>query len=123
MKSPRIYHIVDAGLWETGRDPWIPPSFEADGFVHCSYRQQVGATLLRFFTGESAGAETAGAIHPGLAVLEIDPFLTDAVIRAEAGTGGELDSEGQPELFPHLYGPLPRRAVTAVWKPADFLSS
>jgi uncharacterized protein (DUF952 family)/predicted N-acetyltransferase YhbS len=123
MNSLCIYHIVDAGLWESGEDPWVPSSFEVDGFIHCSYHRQVGPTLRRFFSLEPAGAEAeAGTVRPGLAVLEIDPFRTDAVIRAEAGTGGEVDPDGKPELFPHLYGPLPRRAVTAVRETRDFLS-
>jgi uncharacterized protein (DUF952 family)/GNAT superfamily N-acetyltransferase len=115
MKTPRIYHIVPHRDWAAGTDPWAPGGFASDGFVHCSYSHQVGPTLRRFFAAED------GTLPEGLSVLEIDPFLTGAIIRAEAGTGGEVTPDGRPELFPHLYGPIPRGAVTAVRSVTEFL--
>jgi uncharacterized protein (DUF952 family)/GNAT superfamily N-acetyltransferase len=116
MKTPCIYHIVARRDWETGPDPWAPPGLATEGFIHCSYHHQVGPTLHRFFAGPD------GTLPEGLSVLEIDPFLTGAVVRAEAGTGGEMTAEGRPELFPHLYGELPRAAVTAVRPVTEFVS-
>lgn len=120
MNTVRIYHIVETGQWSGGAenrapDPWEPVSLRDDGFIHCSFHQQVAGTLRTFFTDQT------GNLVEGLSVLEIDPFLTDAVIRAEPGTDGETDLTGAPELFPHLYGPLPRRAVTAVCTAEEFL--
>lgn len=88
-----------------------------EGFVHCSYRHQVGPTLRRFFSMPD------GALIGDLVVLEIDPFLTGAVIRAEAGTGVETLPSGEPELFPHLYGKLPRGAVVNAVDADTFLPS
>lgn len=115
MKTPRIYHIVSRREWTTGSDPWAPAGLAREGFIHCSYRHQVGPTLRRFFAAKD------GTIPEGLSVLEIDPFRTGAVIHAEAGTGGEVTPDGEPELFPHLFGPIPRGAVMAVLPVTEFL--
>lgn len=115
MNKLRIYHIVTRRDWAAGSDPWAPAGLATEGFVHCSYRHQVGPTLRRFFAAEDC------TLPEGLSVLEIDPFLTGAVVRAEAGTGGETTPDGRPELFPHLFGPIPRAAVTAVLAVTEFL--
>jgi uncharacterized protein (DUF952 family) len=67
------------------------------GFIHCSGRRQVGATALRVFADE--------------------PSLVVAAIDAEA-LGESVRWEPAPEggLFPHIYAPLPRGAVVAVYQ-------
>lgn len=115
MSTPRIYHIVPRHEWTAAGDPWAPEALATEGFVHCSFRHQVGATLKRFFSAED------GTVPEDLAVLEIDPFRTNRVIRSEAGAGGELTTEGLPEVFPHLFGSIPRAAVKAVLPAAAFL--
>jgi uncharacterized protein (DUF952 family)/GNAT superfamily N-acetyltransferase len=116
--EPRIYHICAKNEWEHGADPWTP-SEVAEGFIHCSFRRQVGPTLKRFFS------DNDDQPRHGLMVLEIDPFLigtySGGVIKAEPGTGGETDRDGNAVFFPHLYGALPRAAVTAILPVSDFL--
>ena len=68
---------------------------EQVGFIHCSWREQVDATYDRFYAD-------AGEVL----LLEIDPALVSAPLRADAIPTGEL--------FPHLYGPLPLHAVRDV---------
>lgn len=68
------------------------------GFIHCSWREQVTATYERFYAD-------AGDVL----LLEINPALVQAPLRADAIPTGEL--------FPHLYGPLPLTAVREVSKP------
>lgn len=65
-----------------------------DGFVHLSTRAQVQGTLDRHFAGERA-----------VTVLRVDPArLPEGALRWETSRGGAL--------FPHLYAPLSRDAVT-----------
>jgi uncharacterized protein (DUF952 family) len=66
------------------------------GFIHCSRREQVAKVASTFYRGRS-----------DLLLLEIDPLQVGAEIRYE-----NLEDGG--ELFPHLYGPLPVRAVVRV---------
>jgi uncharacterized protein (DUF952 family) len=64
-----------------------------EGFIHCSYAEQVAATVARYY-GDVAE----------VVVLRIDPHRLTAPIVVEdlAGTGEE---------FPHVYGPIALDAV------------
>jgi uncharacterized protein (DUF952 family) len=91
-----ILHITTAEAWaEAQRTGAVaPPSLAAEGFVHCSTRAQLDATLARHFPG-------AGP----LTLLVLDP----------AAAGDLRWEEGRPgEAFPHVYGPIPTAAVMAV---------
>jgi uncharacterized protein (DUF952 family) len=71
----------------------------ASGFIHCSSREQVGATAVRFFAEE-----------PALVVVAIDDeVLGDAVRWEPVPDGG---------VFPHVYAPVPLDAVVAVHRVA-----
>jgi len=68
---------------------------EQVGFIHASQADQVAGTYQRFYAD-------AGEV----VLLSIDPQRLQHPFRADPAPGGEL--------FPHLYGPLPISAVTAV---------
>lgn len=71
------------------------PFDHSSGFIHCSSREQVGATALRFFAQE-----------PALVVAALDARLLGAAVRWEdAPDGGS---------FPHVYSALPLDAVVGV---------
>ena len=72
-------------------------TLQQEGFVHASYAEQVPGVLQRFY---------ADLTEP-LCLLAIDPDRVGSAVVAENLTGGE-------ELFPHIYGPVPADAVTAV---------
>lgn len=94
----RLLHITTAAeavaAYETGE--YRPSGFERDGFIHCSFQPQVLATAARIFRGRK-----------GLVLLEIDPRLLECAVVEE-------NLEGGSELYPHVYGPLPMKAVRAV---------
>jgi uncharacterized protein (DUF952 family) len=72
-------------------------TLDEQGFIHASAtRDQV----------ERVGAAVYSSETRPLVVLVVDPAELDAPIVAENLEGGD-------ELFPHVYGPLPVRAVTA----------
>ncbi|MEV1176483.1 DUF952 domain-containing protein [Nonomuraea sp. NPDC049784] len=91
-----IHHLALPADWEAAqkageyRISTLGRTLDQEGFIHCSR----DLTQLR-------GVHTAFYAHLNdpLLVLDIDP--TDLDIRVENG-------------FPHLYGPLPLTAVTAV---------
>ena len=66
-----------------------------EGFIHCSYTDQVEGTLQRFY----------GDLDD-VVVLTLDPDRLDAEIVDEAAEAGTL--------FPHVYGPLTIGAVVEV---------
>jgi uncharacterized protein (DUF952 family) len=95
-----IFHITRAADWaeaaEGGeyRRSTLDRTLAEEGFIHCSTEAQVPATLERFYRGVN-----------DLVCLEIDPGRLGGV---------EVRWEGEPEAFPHVYGPLPVEAVAAV---------
>jgi len=65
-----------------------------EGFIHCSRPDQVEGVANRFYDDLDQ-----------LVLLTIDTSLVGSPIRDEP------PFPGSPELFPHIYGPLPLRAV------------
>lgn len=86
-----------AGFEAAGRFDGSPFDHES-GFIHCSSREQVGPTALRVFPDE-----------PALVVAAIDAEALGESVRWEESTDG---------LFPHVYAPVPREAVAAVYEVA-----
>ncbi|HEY3344638.1 MAG TPA: DUF952 domain-containing protein [Anaerolineaceae bacterium] len=92
-----IYHIASIAAWENlGDGAYRGDTLESDGFIHCSTREQALRTAERYYKGRT-----------GLALLEIEEARLAAPLRYEVSTGGDL--------FPHIYGPLNRDAVVAVY--------
>ncbi|MFF5921564.1 DUF952 domain-containing protein [Streptomyces flavochromogenes] len=92
-----LLHVVPLADWSAAPDaPYAPASLGAEGFVHCS-------------PDEAAALVIADARYrdvPGpLLVLVIDEERLAGEVRWE-GSGGTL--------FPHVYGPIERDAVTSV---------
>ncbi len=94
-----IFHVTRASDWDEAlaageyRRSTIDRTLEEEGFIHCSTAAQVPGTLARFYRG-----------IPDLVRLEIDPDRLGDV---------ELRWEGDPEAFPHIYGPLSVDAVVS----------
>lgn len=99
MTAGRIYRIARRADWEaalaSGR--FASPDLEAEGFIHFSERHQLPRTAARHYRGQS-----------DLFLLEVDESRVEAPVKRENTTGGT-------ELFPHLYGVLPRAAVVRWW--------
>ena len=71
------------------------PFDHSSGYLHCSSREQVGATAARFFADE-----------PALIIVALDAEPLGDHLRWEEATDGGS--------FPHVYAPLPISAVVAV---------
>ena len=95
----RLFHITTRDEFEAARGSCVdyqPADYAREGFIHCSYGHQVQATAARHFAGRT-----------GLVLLEIDRQALTCPVVDENLSGGA-------ELFPHVYGPLPIAAVTAL---------
>ena len=95
---PIIFHITSREAWESARpeSAYRPESFAAEGFIHCSTREQVVRVADARFRGRR-----------GLVLLCIDTDKVAAEIVYE-------NLEGGRELFPHIYGALNADAVAEV---------
>jgi uncharacterized protein (DUF952 family)/GNAT superfamily N-acetyltransferase len=101
MAPDVLVHLIEPADWRAALSLGAvrPPSLGSVGFVHLSTPEQVHLPAERLYPGRR-----------DLVLLAVDPGrLTDAV-RFEEGV--PADPGGM--RFPHLYGPLPVSAVTAV---------
>jgi uncharacterized protein (DUF952 family) len=94
----RIFHITTALevrlALQAGE--YVPQAFDTDGFIHCSHASQVVRVAKALYAGKG-----------GLVLLEIESDLLPYHVVEENLDGGS-------ELFPHVYGPLPARAIIRV---------
>ena len=79
-------------------------SLQQEGFIHCSYPNQLEGVANRFYSDLAE-----------LLILRIDTDLLEAEVKVEPAI------EGGTDLFPHVYGPIPISAVIATnwWDRSD----
>ncbi len=102
MTGP-IFHLALRSEWDeaiaTG-GPYerstIGVSLTQEGYIHCSFAEQVAATAARYYDGRN-----------DVVVLVLDTDRIDAEVRVEDLGGSGLE-------FPHIYGPIPLDAVVEV---------
>lgn len=94
-----------AGVVACPRTRWIYPESDKTGYIHLSTLEQVHLPANRLYRGRA-----------DLVLLYIDPAALDSPVRWEPG----VPTDPRSMLFPHLYGPLPVRAVigAAAYPPA-----
>lgn len=99
MKNFRtLFHIAEAARFEAAGRSGIyePELYPLEGFIHCSFIEQVVPVANRLFKGQR-----------NLVLLEFECAQLEAPVKLENLEGGE-------ELFPHLYGVLPVSAISTV---------
>ncbi len=92
-----IYHIVLPETWEKFKDEfeYEAESLQTEGFIHCSYRNQLDAVLERYYNG-------AGKVL----ILHINPHYLTSPLVAEPSTNREI--------YPHIYGKINKPAIVNV---------
>ena len=88
-----LYHIATTADWNSTQDTYAPQSFEVDGFIHCSTKDQLLAVANAWFRGRT-----------DLVLLRIDADRVRKAVRYE-------NLEGGSELYPHLYRRLKKKHV------------
>lgn len=91
-----IYHIVTPEVWESfkDRDFYEAESLNTEGFIHCSFREQLAAVLQRYYAGAK------------VLILEIDTEKLTSKLVEESSTNNEI--------YPHIYGKINRQAITKI---------
>ena len=99
--EPTIYHLALAAQWQAATSApggytrsTVGVSLAEQGFIHCSFADQVQSVADLFYAGRS-----------DVVLLSIDP----ALVRAEI-----LVEQVGRQQFPHIYGPLDPAAVRDV---------
>lgn len=103
-----LLHLTERALWEAAKETGTYEmstrglTLEEVGFIHGSLRHQLPAVAELLY-----GADRE-PVDDELVVLVIDSDLLTAPVRYEP------PAPGATEKYPHIYGPLPAGAVTAV---------
>lgn len=91
-----IYHIVLPEVWaKFDVELYRPATLESEGFIHCSFAEQLDAVIGRYYSGADE-----------VVVLEIETEMLMSRVLNEASTGNEI--------YPHIYGPINRDAIMEV---------
>ena len=91
-----IYHIVLPDIWAAyDTELYKHASLESEGFIHCSFADQLDAVIGRYYSGEKR-----------VVVLEIESDELMSRMIKEPSTNNEI--------YPHIYGPINRDAIVAV---------
>ena len=89
----KIYHIVMPDKWNDFKGSnYEHESLVTEGFIHCSFAEQLDEVLKRYFSGVDA-----------VTILEIDPEKLTSRLVVEPSTNGES--------YPHVYGPIDTDSV------------
>lgn len=88
-----IYHIVLPEVWAAlESDIYRAPSLADEGFIHCSFAEQLDAVIERYYSREDR-----------IIVLEIESERLMSRVVNEPSTNSEI--------YPHIYGPINRNAI------------
>jgi uncharacterized protein (DUF952 family) len=88
-----VYHIVLPDAWrEFTGDLYRAASLDNEGFIHCSFADQLEAVINRYYAGASL-----------IIVLEIDTDKLMSRLVNEPSTNNDI--------YPHIYGPINRGAI------------
>ncbi len=92
-----IYHIVLPEVWEQFADKefYEAESLRSEGFIHCSFAEQLEAVLERYYKGLDK-----------VLILEIEPEKLTSKLIKEPSTNNEI--------YPHIYGKINRDAIVGI---------
>lgn len=92
-----IYHIVLPETWEIFRekDFYEAESLHTEGFIHCSFAEQIEGVLGRYYQGVEK-----------VLILTIDSEKLTSKLVNEPSTNNEI--------YPHIYGQINHDAIVEI---------
>jgi uncharacterized protein (DUF952 family) len=92
-----IYHIVLPGIWAQFKDKdfYKAESLGAEGFIHCSFADQLEAVLERYYAGREK-----------VLILTIETENLRSKLIEEPSTNNEI--------YPHIYGEINSDAIVGI---------
>lgn len=90
----KIYHIVTPEVWETfeDKDFYEAESLEGEGFIHCSFADQLDGVLQRYYKDAEK-----------VLILTLDTEKLSSKLVNEASTNNEI--------YPHIYGKINKSSI------------
>ncbi|CAN5635657.1 DUF952 domain-containing protein [soil metagenome] len=95
----KIYHIILPEVWEkfNAEKFYEAESLASEGFIHCSFADQLEAVLQRHYKGAEK-----------VLILQIETEKLTAKLVEEPSTNNEI--------YPHIYGKINRDAIAGIEK-------
>ncbi len=95
----KIYHIVTPEIWEKFKDEneYEAASLQAEGFIHCSFAEQLDAVLNRYYKDAEK-----------VLILELETDKLSSKLINEPSTNNEI--------YPHIYGKINKDAIIKIEK-------
>jgi uncharacterized protein (DUF952 family) len=91
-----VYHVVLPDVWAAfDTDLYEHKSLADEGFIHCSFADQLDAVIKRYYRGQDR-----------IVILEIETEQLMSRMIREPSTNNEI--------YPHIYGPINRDAIVRV---------
>ena len=91
-----VLHVLDEEDFSNNGDVYGEKALARDGFIHCCLERQLKGVIARYYSNKTS-----------VSVMKIDVSKLNAPLIYENTSGGV-------ELFPHLYGHIPRVAIQDV---------
>jgi uncharacterized protein (DUF952 family) len=106
-----ILHLLPSSTWRdlAGEERYLPASYGADGFVHCSGSDEVMLAVANRYYRDAPTPD-----GDELVVWDLDESRLSAEVRWEAPDPAPPPDVPPGTLFPHVYGPLELEAVVRV---------
>lgn len=109
--SNLILHIVPANYFnaQPAHQPYLPEAFPADGFIHCTQQPEVMLQIAKRFYKNVTGDVL-------VLVIDADRITSEVKWESASHPDGTPTQPGDANaiLFPHIYGPLNREAITHI---------
>lgn len=127
-KFPYVFHLVQVSLWEESIEKgmvYYPPTYEQDGFTHGTSNPEKLINVANHFYQEVEGEWRCLK----MTVESLAEVSVEVIFEGTAPVGDKApDFEGaDDELFPHILGGIPQKAVIESYpvirsKSGEFLS-
>ena len=93
----KVYHIVTPEVWEKFKDKdfYYATSLKTEGFIHCSFAEQLNGVLQRYYRDEEK-----------VLILTLDAEKLTSELIDEPSTNNEI--------YPHIYGKINKSAVVNI---------
>ena len=92
-----IYHIVLPEVWENfkNKDFYFAASLETEGFIHCSFLEQISGVLERYYKNAAK-----------VLILHLETEKLTSKLVEEPSTNNEI--------YPHIYGQINTDAIIEI---------
>lgn len=99
----KIYHIVLPEIWEKykQKEVYEAESLQLEGFIHCSFEEQLEGVLERYYQG----------VKEVLILVIATDKLTSKLVN---------EHSTNDEVYPHIYGKINLDAVVGVEKKENY---